>query len=1090
SARPPRVIVASIEALTRRAMDPQELAQRSLVIRRGGDLDLADLSRRLDGAGFARASLCDVPGTFAVRGGVIDIYSPLCDDPARIELFGDTIDTLRTFDPETQRTTGDLSTLLICPAKDTLITDPDGLRARILEAADRAAQPSAITRQLLEDLASGADILGRGALTPAFHRALCPVWHHFPDRATWLVVDPDAIRRAITDHAAGVDTAYHHRLDDHRIAFPPAAFFATADELSTLFRHTPRIDIRAVHEDGIRHSITGEVTSHRELTFALSRKKHVHDETSLLQPLAGALADWQTEGYRVAIAEPSEGRTKRLVGLLSALGIDLHIAERPVIDPSSITAGGPPVLVPASLSAGFAEPAEKLAILTGDDIFGIHRETPKPKKSRTRAETRRALLGTDDFSTLEPGTYLVHQLHGIGRYCGISRLRIAASARTADSTAEPPPMIDFLNIEYAGGRLYLPVFRLGEVERYIGTGKAPRLDTLGGQTWDAARKKTSERVLALAEEMLQVYAHRRATPGHAFPAADAAFADFEAGFGLEETPDQQRAIDEVLADMQAPRPMDRLVCGDVGYGKTEVALRAIFKATFAGGKQAAFLAPTTVLVEQHYQTISERLAGWPVNVAKLSRFSSKKEQLEAIRGIAAGTIDAVVGTHRLLSADVRFKDLGLVIIDEEQRFGVAHKERLKRMRSEVDVLALSATPIPRTLNLALTGLRDLSLITTPPSGRQAIRTLVARPDPGVIKRGIHDELARGGQVFFVVPRIAEHKTGRRHHVADRSLYEWADHIAELCPEAHVGIAHGQMSERELEKTMVAFISGKLDVLVSTTIIESGLDIPRANTMFIARADRLGLGQLYQLRGRIGRAHHFARCYLLVPPLDKLSRTANRRLAALSRLQALGSGFHIATHDLEIRGGGELFGARQSGAIAQVGFETFAAMLEDAIARLSDENHAPTRARDPELITRAPGFIPDDYVPDPGIRLGLYKRLGTAGDDAEIAAVAEEIRDRFGELPEPTERLCQLMGIKLLARFARADSIELSPQKVTLALAADTPLAADKVAALVRARGSRWRLSPDMRLIGRLDGGAGGAIAQARAALLELSACVS
>ena len=588
--------------------------------------------------------------------------------------------------------------------------------------------------------------------------------------------------------------------------------------------------------------------------------------------------------------------------------------------------------------------------------------------------------------------------------------------------------LDTLQVDYDGGTLYLPVYRLGEVQRYVGAeGHAPRLDKLGGVTWEATTSKVGRAVRALAEELLQIYAQRAALPGHRFPPADDAFRELEAQFPFDETPDQAAAIDAVLADMEAPRAMDRLVCGDVGYGKTEVALRAIFRSV-QGGKQAAILAPTTVLVEQHARTMAERFAGFAVQIGKLSRFQSKAEQIDVVKKLADGTLDVVVGTHRLLSADVRFHDLGLLVIDEEQRFGVAHKERIKKTKTQVDVLTLTATPIPRTLHLAMAGMRDLSIIATPPADRRAVRTLVSRVDDATIKEAIERELARNGQLFFITPTIGHmplaapdprlpnddrptRKTKPRDD--DRTIDEWAEYLRALVPAARVGIGHGALTAPQLEDVMVQFVRGDLDVLVATTIVESGLDIPRANTMFIARADAFGLAQLYQLRGRIGRSKERAYCYLLVPEPEHITDEARRRLEALQRFTELGAGFQIASQDLEIRGGGELLGDRQSGSIAAVGFDHYVRMLEVAVAELAGKPIH--REIDPELAVDTPGFIPDDYVPDPGQRLDLYKRLSAIDSDDELAAVVGEIADRYGPLPGDVITLGELMGVKAIAR---------------------------------------------------------------------------
>jgi transcription-repair coupling factor (superfamily II helicase) len=750
--------------------------------------------------------------------------------------------------------------------------------------------------------------------------------------------------------------------------------------------------------------------------------------------------------------------------VLAARGLDIRIAaagERPLASEGVTIIAGSPTQSFASLKDG-------VALVTASDIFGPRTHHAGTQKKRAKD----ALLGgVADWSQLAAGDYLVHQRHGVGRYHGLEKLAVVGAQQ-----------VDCLKLEYDGGTLYLPVYRLGEVQRYVGAeGHAPRLDKLGGVTWEATRSKVARHVRALAEELLQLYAQRAALPGHRFPPADEQLHELEATFPFDETPDQQEAIDAVFADMEAPRAMDRLVCGDVGYGKTEVALRAIFKCV-QGGKQACVLAPTTVLVEQHFRTLAERYAGFALTVGKLSRFQTKAEQVEAVKKLADGKLDVVIGTHRLLSPDVRWKDLGLIVIDEEQRFGVAHKERIKKTRTQVDVLTLTATPIPRTLHLAMAGLRDLSIIATPPADRRAVRTFVSRIDDATIKEAIERELARGGQVFFISPTIGtsgmkapdprlpnadrpQRRTKPRDD--DRTIDEWAEYVKGLVPSARVGIGHGALASDALEKVMLQFVAGELDVLVATTIVESGLDIPRANTMFVARADAFGLAQLYQLRGRIGRSKDRAYCYLLVPEPEHITEEARRRLEALQRFTELGAGFQIASQDLEIRGGGELLGAKQSGSIAAVGFDQYVQMLEAAVHELRGEPiHS---AVDPELAIETPGFIPDDYVPDPGQRLELYKRLSAIGDDDELGAVLTEIADRYGPLPGDVVLLGELMGVKAIARKLGALALEMSAGRIAIALPADTRV--DPVAA-------GWRRLPDGRF----------AIAPpARAALLALLA---
>jgi transcription-repair coupling factor (superfamily II helicase) len=782
---------------------------------------------------------------------------------------------------------------------------------------------------------------------------------------------------------------------------------------------------------------------------------------------------------RVSIASDAQGRTDRLHGVLAARGVDVRIgaANEPPLTHDGVT------IVFGKPAQSFASGRDAVALVTTADIFGerVHRANTRKKKAKD------ALLGgVSDWSQLAVGDYLVHQKHGVGRYHGLKKIAVGTVSileTTAVGAATPKPLeIDALHLEYDGGTLYLPVYRLGEVQRYVGAeGHAPRIDKLGGVTWEATRSKVSRHVRALAEELLQLYAQRASMPGFKFPPADDQYRELEATFPFDETPDQQEAIDAVLTDMEAPRAMDRLVCGDVGYGKTEVAMRAIFRAV-QGGKQAALLAPTTVLVEQHFRSLTERFKGFGVEVGKLSRFQSKGEQVEAVKKLTDGKLDVVVGTHRLLSADVRFKDLGLLVIDEEQRFGVAHKERIKKTKTQVDVLTLTATPIPRTLHLAMAGLRDLSIIATPPADRRAVRTFVSRVDDDTIREALERELDRGGQIFWITPTIgqmgqqeADHRLPndnrpqrKKPRDDDRSIEEWAEYIRALVPRARVGIGHGSLTAEQLEKVMVQFVQGELDVLVATTIVESGLDIPRANTMFVSRADAFGLAQLYQLRGRIGRSKERAYCYLLVPEPEHITDEARRRLEALQRFTELGAGFQIASQDLEIRGGGELLGAKQSGSIAAVGFDQYVKMLDAAVAELRGE---PIHSEvDPELLIEEPGFIPDDYVPDPGQRLELYKRLSAVVDDDEMKGVINEISDRYGPLPGEVILLGELMAIKAMARKLGVVALEISKNRIAIALPEGSPVLMHVAAP--------WRRLPD----GRYAAGAIGP-ALARQALL-------
>jgi len=1042
----PRVVVTSAEALIRRTMAPAELLSRATTVNKGDTIDRDQLAALLVAGGWSRTPIVDEPGTFAVRGGVIDVYAPLHPHPIRIELFGDEVESLRTFEAESQRTLRAVDRVYLHPVRDTIATGTRDVRTRLREYADEIAFPSKATRRLIEQLEGGVSFVGIEGLLPAFHDELVAPDAFAPADARWLIVDPDACRRVIADAWNDAEARYSER-KAAALSFPPDRHFVR--ELAAL-ASPRRIELPTleVTQASDATPVRVEVDDLRLLRQQLDHARTF--TTEHISPLYDALASWRDRGLRVVLACDSQSRSDRLFGVLEARGIPVRLAatgELPgALSGISIVSGAP--------AHSFASPKDGIAVVTAADVFGQRTHHPSARKKQAKD----ALLGgVSDWSQLAVGDHLVHQKHGVGRYQGLERLSVVGA-----------PQLDALKLEYDGGTLYLPVYRLGEVQRYVGAeGHAPRLDKLGGLTWLTTTSKVARHVRALAEELLQLYAQRAALPGFPFPPADDQFHELEAQFPFDETPDQAEAIEAVLTDMEAPRAMDRLVCGDVGYGKTEVAMRAIFRCV-QGGKQACVLAPTTVLVEQHFRTMSERFASFPLTVGKLSRFQSKADQVDTVKKLAGGGVDVVVGTHRLLSADVRFKDLGLLVIDEEQRFGVAHKERIKKTKTQVDVLTLTATPIPRTLHLAMANLRDLSIIATPPADRRAVRTFVSRVDDAVIREAIERELARGGQVFFISPTIGtaprkepDHRLPNdsrpqrrtRPRDDDRTIDEWAEYVKQLVPTARVGIGHGALSADQLEKVMVQFVAGELDVLVATTIVESGLDIPRANTMFVARADAFGLAQLYQLRGRIGRSKDRAYCYLLVPEPEHLTEDARRRLEALQRFTELGAGFQIASQDLELRGGGELLGAKQSGSIAAVGFDQYVKMLEQSVAELRGQ---PIHSEiDPELAIELPGFIPDDYVPDPGQRLELYKRLSAIEGDDELAVVMGEIADRYGPLPGEVIWLGDLMGVKAIARRTGALALEISSARIAIALPDDSPLGRAALAA-------GWRRLPDRR----------------------------
>jgi transcription-repair coupling factor (superfamily II helicase) len=1030
---PGAVLCVSAPSLRRRTIPRAELAALSDLLCAEEEADRDETVRRLVACGFTRSQVVEDPGTFAVRGGILDLFPPLSRYPVRVEFFGDLIESIRLFDPASQRTLRKIDEVVFHPIRETVVTGREGaarLRERILAAADLASQPSNRTRALLEELESGREFFGIEALTPAFHETLAPVSSYLPEGALHVVCDPEAVARVLADEDAAAESAHRSRLGEGRLSFPPAAFFVAASSLGAALAAAPRIELRVTEGEGpaVRCALEGNADLGAELQRARAERGE-----EILRPLVRRLRAWRDEGRPTLCAAGGVSQLERLAALLRGHGITAELdpgGEAAPLDPPP----GAIRLRAGELSAGFRLEGG-LVILTAEEIFG-----PKapPRRARTPAGG-----GLGDLSELREGDHVVHAVHGVGRYRGLQKLAIRGVPA------------DFLLLEYEGGdRLYLPVYRMHQVQRFSAAeGVEPKLDRMGGVTWAKKQGKVREEVRKLAEELLQLYAQRAALSGHAFPPPDALYREFEATFPFSETPDQLRAVEEVLADLGAPRPMDRLICGDVGFGKTEVALRAAFHVA-QSGKQVALLAPTTVLVEQHGRTFAERLGPYGIRVETLSRFRRAQETRAVVAELAAGRIEVAIGTHRLLSSDVRFKSLGLLMIDEEQRFGVAHKERLKRLRTQVDVLTMTATPIPRTLQMSMMGMREISIISTPPVDRLAIRTFVCRYEERLVAEAIRRELDRGGQVFFVHNRV-------------ESIGEWVERVQRLCPEARVTVAHGQMEPARLERAMVDFVAGRYDVLVCTAIIESGLDIPRANTMFVSRADAFGLAQLYQLRGRIGRSKHRAFCYLLVPGIDSMKGDARERLTALQRFTELGSGFSVASHDLELRGAGDLLGARQSGQIAAVGFEAWTRILEEATAELKGEPI--TRESDPELNTHVAAYIPDDYVEDTGQRLDLYKRLSSAADDEDaIAAILDEMRDRYGEVREEVRALGELMALRGLAAALGASVLDLTETRLSLTLGEATPLQPEQVVRLVSGKRSRYRLTPEMRLIRALD----------------------
>ena len=931
----PVIVVATPAALSAPMPPPADFRAAAFRIGLGDTLQREALAERLAAAGYERVESVVEVGQWSARGGIVDVFSPALPRPIRAEFVGDEVESLRPFDPTTQRSVDEVDEFEVLP------------------------------------LASGT--AGAGTIVAYLQ----------PD--TLVALDDPAALEAPTEDAPSAEPlgqllAGFQRLDLSLLPGPQRGGAESAGAV-------PRVDL-------MTRSVGGFGGQFKTLTAEIERSR--------------------VEGFTVRLVVDDEAQAIRLQRILSEHGLEAW----PEATLWSTEGLG---VVVGDCAAGFSVPALGLVVLGEHDVFGARRR----RLRRPLFQRGAAIAG---FTDLAPGDLVVHEAHGVGRYHGLSTLSV--DGRSAD----------FLLLEYAdGGRLYLPVDRLDLISKYMGAPEgAARLDRLGGGAWQRVKESVRAALRQMAEELLRLYAARSVAQGTQFAADTPWQREFEAAFRFEETPDQMRAIEDVKGDMESPRPMDRLVAGDVGYGKTEVALRAAFKAV-ADGRQVAVLVPTTVLAQQHWNTFTDRFTSFPARVELLSRFRSPREQKAVLAGLASGSVDVVVGTHRILSKDVTFKDLGLLVVDEEHRFGVTHKERIKQLRASVDVLTLTATPIPRTLYMAMSGVRDLSVIETPPLDRLPVETVVTRFSRAVIKEAIERELGRGGQVFFVHNRV-------------QSLPSMTAFIQRLCPGARVLMGHGQMSERELESVMVRFVDGQADVLVSTAIVESGLDIPASNTIIINRADRFGLAQLYQLRGRVGRERQQAYAYLLVPADGRIDETAQRRLRVIEELTELGAGFKLALRDLEIRGAGNLLGAEQHGHIAAVGFDLYTKLLEEAVRELKGEPTSPTV--DPTVTVEVEALLPDAYVPEVNQRLALYKRLADIARAEEIDEIRAELADRFGALPASVEGLLDVVGLRVRARALGIEKLEARGGRALLTFAPSTPVPPDRILAVLKGSGGR------------------------------------
>ncbi|MBI5971219.1 MAG: transcription-repair coupling factor [Deltaproteobacteria bacterium] len=980
------VTVITERTLMQRVMPKAALVKGVITIVSGASVEVEGQTMDvfvdgLSAAGYARRSMVEERGEFSVRGGILDVFPPMYDCPLRVEFFGDSIESIRPFDVSTQRSAGELTDAVILPARESAIGGNSfkTARARAIERADSLGLPRAAWEGVVEKIKQGSGI---DALLPLFHESTDTVCDYLrPD--TIIVTRPfDGIAVALKGFADEIETEAEKYVSRKVFFAAPDALYAKGEDVLAGFKRFGAVCMEPFLTSGFHIRAEGNLDMRQDIT----RKK---GEEFPFNPLASRLRDMVDTGWRVYLAAHNKAQAQRTEELLSAYGFSFKGTRVSGPDIIEKTGGYGFEAAVGHVSSGFRLNDELVAVISEEEVFG--------ERVRRRAQRGGKLdAALTDLQDIASGDFVVHARHGIGIYRGLKRLCV-------DDIEN-----DFMFLEYRDhDKLYLPVWGISMVSKFRGAGSgAPETDKLGGAQWEKKKAKVRHAVERLAGELLKLYAERQAVTGFAFSKSGHLFQEFEAGFDYEETPDQSRAIAETLKDMEDARPMDRLVCGDVGYGKTEVAMRAAFKAAL-DGKQSVVLVPTTILAQQHYGTFVNRFSPFPVTVAVLSRFKSRKEQMEIIAKLRRGEIDVLIGTHRLLQKDVEFKDLGLIVVDEEHRFGVGHKERLKMLKKKVDCLTLTATPIPRTLQMALTSVRELSVINTPPEDRLAIKTSVVRFDEAVIAEACHREMARGGQIFFVHNRV-------------QSMGAMAQFLGRTLPLARIAVAHGQMNEAELEKKMLGFVNKDYDVLLSTAIIESGLDIPTANTIIINRADRFGLAELYQLRGRVGRSKHRSYAYLICPESAEMTGDAKKRINVLRELSEPGSGFKIASHDLEIRGAGELLGSAQSGNAAEVGFEMYAELLDEAVRELKGEEV--NEDVEPEIRLNVSQYLPEDYIPETRQRLGFYKRLSMASSEEDLDSIKDELNDRYGELPAMAETLVKTMGLKVLLKRLKAKDL--------------------------------------------------------------------
>jgi transcription-repair coupling factor (superfamily II helicase) len=1008
------VVVAPVKALFTRLTPPAVFRSASQTLTPGQILDLTDLIAALAARGYERAEMVERRGQFSVRGGIIDVYPPAVEQPYRIEFFGDEIDSIRTFDPFSQRSLENSASLRLGPASELVLTPEvrlQGIKALSEALERRLKRLRDINKKndlrrgvegVLEKLGDNFVAPGQAQYLPYFYPGAGTFFDYLADDAFVFFDEVGQIREAARAAEMLMRETFIGSLEAGRVLPEQMDLYATFDGLSAAAQQR-----QTIYSTLLLRQIP-QTAPERIVNFVSRPLYAVPGKFTVLQEEINGLL---RKDYRVIIATGTAERAVKLTELLAGAGMKVYCDP----DLAALPSPGQAAVTVGSFEAGFDFPSLRLALITDAEVIA----RPKRRPRRAARAGRKEL----SLSELRSGDYVVHVNHGIGRFLGVKTLTIDGVGK------------DYVFIQYAGAdRLYIPVDQIGQVQKYVGAeGQEPKISKLGGSEWMKAKSAVTAAVEEMAEELLNLYAVRQSQPGFRFSGDTVWQKEFEAKFPYEETADQLQAVGEIKADMEQERPMDRLLCGDVGYGKTEVAVRAAFKAVM-DSKQVAVLVPTTILAQQHYNTFRERFADYPVTIAMLSRFCSQREQKRTLRSLSGGAVDIVIGTHRLIQEDVRFKELGLVIVDEEQRFGVAHKERLKRLRQNVDVLTLTATPIPRTMQMSLVGLRDMSVINEPPEDRYPVQTYVMEYDEALVRDAILRETDRGGQVYFV-------------HNAVQTIDKVARHIQKLVPEARIAVGHGQMKEEELEKVMLEFIEGEVDILVCTTIVETGLDIPNVNTLIVDNADHFGLSQLYQLRGRVGRTNRLAAAYFLYRRDKVLTEVAEKRLQTIKEFTEFGSGYKIALRDLEIRGAGNLLGPEQHGHLLAVGFELYCQMLEEAIRKA--KGIPVEKTVEPVIELPLAALLPDTYVSDGKQKIGLYKKIAATRSEADVDDILDEMQDRFGDLPPETLNLLTVARLRTLARTAGIASVIWQRDRVILKFAPDAMIDGEKLWHLVQ-----------------------------------------